>query len=393
MRGFLLTELEPYGPGERSSVTRERLAGLMFDMAPNASLSPPQMECLDLLLRQYVGNFLERDAPAADVPFYYDQARPQPPQRWLPGLPPRPTMRFFGPGGAAAKITALAEEAARSDKLPPWAAASGCDPDAYGTMLGMLAKHWSDKPPQRRDRRTSASANVLIVNGLEDTRRAVAASEEALKLQREGGADLKGEPMRDDKYFDRIRFGSVNPDKTSTGKLLRKQLIMPKDVLEKRERGEGRPAPEPSAVSDTSETGIGIALPGRAPWAKVGVLVGYREPDSLQWQVAIVRRLVRGARLSIGLERLRGDAASARVVAVADTKMETLTAAAQSKLGMREAILMGEPSNVLIGEPAALAMGQTYAVFLGESVFSCTLRKIREQGGEFVVAEFDKTSA
>jgi hypothetical protein len=396
MRRLLDSETEPYpGAGGSSSVRRERLAGLMLDMAPNASMSPAQMECLDLMLQQYSSSFVERDAPAAEAPFYVDLARPQPPQRWLPGLPARQSMRFFGAGDSLAKIAALAAEAAGTGKLPPWAEASGCTPAAYRLMLEMLTKHWSDKPPQRRERRVAANANVFLVNGFDDTRRAVAASEEAVKVARDGTPELKGEPMRDSKYFDRIRFGSVNPDKTTTGKLLRKQLVQPKQVLEKRERGEGRPAPENSALADTSESGIGVALTGRAPWARVGVLVGYRAPDSLQWEVAVVRRLVRGARLSLGLERLRGVAAVARIAqAKGGAQAQDSTAEkALRGLGMRDAILFPDPANLLVTPEGACAVGDSLNVTTEAGELGCTVARILEQGPDFVLAALEKTAA
>ncbi len=395
MRRLLDAETEPYsGAGGPSSVRRERLAGLMLDMAPHASMSPSQMECLDLMLQKYSASFIERDAPAPEVPFYVDLSRPQPPQRWLPGLPARQSMRFFGAGDSLAKIAALAAEAAGASKLPAWAEASGCTPDAYRLMLAMLAKHWSDKPPQRRERRVSTNANVFLVNGFDDTRRAIAASEEAIKVARDGAPEIKGELMRDDKYFDRIRFGSVNPDKTTTGKLLRKQLVMPKQVLEKRERGEGRPAPENSAVADTSESGIGVALPGRAPWARVGVLVGYRAPDSLQWEVAVVRRLVRGTRLSLGLERLRGVAAVARI-AQPKGEAQAIGATAEQALrglGMRDAMLFPDPANLLITPEGACAAGDPLIVTTETGELNCKVARIIEQGPDFVLAAVEKTA-
>ena len=370
--------------GGATSLRRERLAGLMLDMAPHASLSPVQMECLDLLLRQFSASFIERDTPAPEAPFYVDLARPQPPQRWLPGLPVRTTMRFFGPGGCAARIAALAVLAADSSgvqALPAWAASSGCTPEAYRQLLGLLARHWSDKPPQRRERRVAANSNVFLINGFEDVRRAVAASEAALKIERDGAPELKGELMRDAKYFDRIRFGSVNPDKTTTGKLLRRQLVQPKQVLEKRERGEGRPAPETSLVADQSESGIGIALHGRAPWARVGVLVGYRAPDSLQWEVAVLRRQVRGVRLSLGLERIRGAAATAKLTPVTGG----ITAC--------DAMLFAEPLNQILVPEGVCAEGDTFKVETETGPFGCRIGRILEKGPDFLRAEYVKTPA
>src|SRR5262249_34918630 len=149
--GVLEAPIEAYPGEEASSFARERLVGLLFDMAPCASLAPVQMQALDALLRLYAGNFLERTTPAPELPFYVDLARPHPPQRWLPGLQVRASMRFFGPGAAAAKIASLAQEAAAGAAMPAWAAATGCSLEAWRLLLAMLARHWSDKPPQRRE--------------------------------------------------------------------------------------------------------------------------------------------------------------------------------------------------------------------------------------------------
>lgn len=379
-RGLADAAVEIY-PGEgASSLGRERLIGLMFDVAPTASITPVQMECLDQLLRLYAAAFVEGAAPAPDKPFYVDTARPQPPQRWLPGLPVRPGMRFFGPGECAAKIAGLAAEAKASGTLPAWAQASGITTEAFRLLLAMLGRHWSDRPPQRRDRRSAASANVFLVNGFEDVRRALSASEEAIRVEKGGAPEVRGgDLMRDDKYFERVRFGSVNPDKTATGKLLRRQLVMPRQVLEKQERAEGRPAPESSTVSDTSESGVGIALPGRAPWARVGVLVGYRAPDSLQWEVAVVRRLVRGARLSIGLERLRGTGLPARLAPLQVTEGGSLAG---------EALLLGDARQLIVPERGC-AEGESFAVTAAAGPFKCRVARIIERGPDYVRAEYE----
>ena len=197
MRGLLDKETEAFPGAGLSTVQRERLAALLFDVAPHASMSPAQMECLELLLRQYQAGFVQRSEPAPELPFYVDLARAQPPQRWLPGLPVRASMRFFGPGAALAKIAALAGEAAQAETLPPWAAASGCTTEEFRQLLAMLGKHWSDKPPQRRERRVAASSNVFLVNGFADARQALSASEEAIKIQASGTPDVKGDLMRD----------------------------------------------------------------------------------------------------------------------------------------------------------------------------------------------------
>src|SRR5262249_35125386 len=120
------------------------------------------------------------------------------------------------------------------------------------------------------------------------------------------------------------------------------------------------------------------------PWARVGVIVGLRAPDSLQWEVGIVRRLVRGARLSLGLERIRGSAATARLMHVQGS--------AATGINAREAILFPEPLSQLITGEGGCAEGDTFTVFVEAAQFTCRIARVIEQGPDFVRALFEKTS-
>src|SRR5438477_2126399 len=115
--------------------------------------------------------------------------------------------------------------------------------------MRVLAEHWSAKPPQRRDRRSPAAAEVLLVHGLVQARRMVGASE----LARSGKPVLRGakDDMKASKQFNKLRFGSMNPDKTTTGTLLTKDLVAaaPKQVLEKLETAGDKQLMQRSSVA------------------------------------------------------------------------------------------------------------------------------------------------
>jgi hypothetical protein len=382
--GVLRGAVEPY-PGRSQapiSVAQEFLAGLMLETAPLGSLLPTQVECLDVLLHRNASTLLEGDKGDGGTPFFIDQAKPQMPQRWLPGLPKRESLRFFGPGPLAERIAALRDEAEKAAEVPDWVVPSGCSIEGYRALLDTLGQHWSDKPPQRRDRRQAESGEMLLVHGLSQARRMVAASERARSdTQLALGA---GDKMRHDKYFDRIRFGTVDPDKTATGKLLRSELLAPKQVLDKFETAGDKQLMLRSQVADTSDSGVGVALDKRAPWARPGVLVGYRQADSLDWSVAIVRRLGRTQNSqTLGLERLIGSAVTAHAMAMTDPKPQSVERAGLGDAGVGEAILIEGPALLLVAPASLDAVGQWMLLWVRKEKRLVRVRGLRETGRDF----------
>ena len=382
--GVLRAVVEPYparAPA-RISVAQEFLAGLLLETAPLGSLLPTQVECLDVLLHRNAAALLEGDKGDGATPFYFDQAKPQLPQRWLPGLPKRESMRFFGPGALVERVAALRAEAEKASDVPDWAVPSGCAMESYRALLDSLHQHWSDKPPQRRDRRQAEGGEVLIVHGLSQTRRMVAASERARSETQL--ALTSGDKMRNERYFDRIRFGTVDADKTATGKLLHTQLLAPKQVLDKFETAGDRQLMLRSQVADASDSGLGIALDKRAPWARPGVLVGYRSADSLDWSVAIVRRLGRSQNSqTLGLERLVGSSVTAHAMAMRDPKPQSVERAGLGDAGVSEAILVEGPALMLVAPPGFDAAGQWLLLWVRKEKRLARVKALRETGRDF----------
>lgn len=381
--GVARTPVEAYpGAGGRSAAHAEFVAALMLEAAPLGSLTPTQIECLDLLTHHFAAAFVVTDRPSAEAPFYVDTARLQAPQRWLEGLPLKPTFRFLGPGGACAKLEGLAEEVKAKPELPDWAVPSGCDAAGYLGLIETLREHWSNKPPQRRHKRTAAGTELLLVHGFTQIRRMVAISEFALsgKVPPEFTADK----AFTQKYFETLRFGTVNPSKTATGKKLKKQFLPPKQILEKLETAGDRQLMNRSSVADTSDSGIGVALPSRPAWAKLGALVGLRAPDGLDWEAAVIRRLGRaGAQFSLGLERLRGKTSSVRAQPAKDAQAARATA--MNLQNSLDAILVSGEHTLLIVPPEHLAAEQTLALWTQSGRRVLRVRMPLETGRDFCV--------
>ena len=387
--GVLRNRIELYGPGEPVSAANEHLVGLLFEVAPLGNMLPTQMQCLDALLRMHAAGFVSGEQHAAGTPFYADLTRPQAPQRWLEGLTPRGSLRFFGLGPTYLKIQSLARQSLEAPDVPDWAVPSECDLDGYRKLLAMCVEHWSEKPPQRRHRRLAGGDEIVVVYGFGQTRRMVAASEFARTAAERGftGFQSDNATLRDAKYFDRIRFGSVDPDKTQSGKA-KKPVVLPppKELLEKIELEGDRQLMQRWKIADTSDSGIGATPPSTASWAKLGVLVGYRQPESIDWQVAVIRRLGRTPdnKLSVGLERVNGDALSVRVLPVAGAERAAWEHLPIGGEGTEDAVQVSGPAGLLLLlPPGRYRTGQHYLVWADIQRYAVEVTSVYPAGKDY----------
>jgi len=306
-----LVELYP-GCGFQSSVERELLIALVLDAAPIPNLLPPQMAALDLILRRHAALFQFSESFRETTPFVVEPGTTPVVKRWLKGLKPRPGLRHFGIGTAYAKLAALHKDFVAGGELPDWLADVGIEKTAYGTLLELLLSHWSVEPPQRRQRRDQAEGEVLITRGVAQVRRMVAASEYA---KAGGRLSYEDNTPYDHKLFGRVRFGSVDASPAQIQAASAAAAESPMETLQKFELEGDRQMTERWTLTDVSASGIGAAATAHGGWGRVGMLIGYRRHDSLDWQMAVLRRLSRSAqgRLSVGMQTIAARAATARI--------------------------------------------------------------------------------
>lgn len=392
--GIQRTQTEAYaGQGETSSVHSEYVVGLLFETAPLGGLLPTQMECLDLLLRSHAAHIASSDKPSEERPFYIDSSKNQPPQRWLEGLGARANLLFFGPGRAYSMIESLRTSAEQALELPDWAVPSNCDLRGYRELLDRLCDHWSTKPPQRRHRRNSTAAEALVVHGFTQVRRMVAVSEAA-----HSGDNFEGftaDRLMDEKYFSKIRFGSVNPDQTAKGKkAAAAPKLTPREILEKLETRGDKALMQRWILLDTSDSGIGVLVPGRAAWARLGVIVGYRLAETLDWEVSIVRRLGRNAenKITVGLERLAGRPKSTRAVPVKGPLPQNWEAGATVDETALEAIVIAGPASLMVLPPGRYGESDVFIVGGGRDArYPAQVNAVFPPGEDYQVVSFSRT--
>lgn len=391
--GLHRTMTEPYsGSGESTCVHNEYIAGMLFETAPLGGLLPTQMECLDLFLRLNAPVLASADKPSPERPFFIDSSKNQPPQRWLEGLGARANLHFFGPGKAYAILESLRAEAHDATELPDWAVPSSCDLRGYRGLLDSLCNYWSMQPPQRRHRRNASVSEVLVAHGFDQVRRMVAITETAHSGQVFAGFETN--KLLDDKYFNKIRFGSVNPDQTGKGKKEGPppKKLSPREILETLETRGDKELLQRWIVLDTSDSGFGVLVPGRAPWAKLGVLVAYRLVDSLKWEVSIVRRLGRNAenKMTVGLERLAGEAKSARarqVHGVIPETWENLTIGGDNSA---EAVIIEGETKLMLLQPGRYGESDYFIVSSGTERYPVQVNGVLPPGSDYQILTYSR---
>ena len=309
-RGNAGVVVEEYpGTGLNTTIEREMLIALLIEVAPTANLLPAQMHALDQVLRLYSGYYRIADTfDEQGRPFAYEAARNESPRRWLMGLPTRVGVRFFGVSGAYVELCNERDRAKSARDLPDWLVGTRCTVEDYHDLLERLVAVWSLKPPQRRQRREPCAGEILVAHDWSDIRRLVKFSE----LARSGRSLAYDNNVKSLNNTIRGHSDGTLRDPNEISQTVSQEMLA---NLVSFEKSLDQDATEPWLMTDCSEDGLGAAAVTECPWVNVGMMIAIRRPESLEWQIALVRRLNKLAnnRLSIGLMKLPGVLLSARL--------------------------------------------------------------------------------
>jgi hypothetical protein len=382
------TLIEPYpGGGYQTSVEREYLIALAYEAAPVANLLPAQLLALDLLLRRLATHFHFADAYRDTAPFVTAPGREPGVRRWLKGLKPRPEQRFFGVGGAYAQLAALRKKPMH--EIPEWLQRARLDPRSYRALLDLLLTHWSTQPPQRRHQRERVNGEVLVSRGVAQVRRMIAASEFALT-----GGQLSYDEATpyDYRMFGKLRFGSV--DQPAEQRPARAgEAPRPSSPLETLQRFElegDRQMTERWTMTDRSSSGFGAIAPAHGGWARTGMLIAFRRFDSLDWHIAVVRRLNRNAegKLNIGAQSIEGETLCARVRIGSGDAGNPWVAVAGTSDAYHDAILLrdGAQPRILL-EPGMFSEARECTLSFEGVWHRARLERSLEQGFDYELVE------
>jgi hypothetical protein len=220
-----------------TNLQREFLKPLMMAMSAGDTLSPQELDMAERIVAHFSDDFELNRHPGKDCYFYIDIDVGNAPQRFMPGTRTRPGMRFFGPGGALAKVEELAAAVAAGSPLPEeLELALSKEVGTVVEVLDHLARHWGARRPGRNEERKRTLSEIATVSGFEQIVSTLSA-EAMVDLALDAGGEVW-------------------------------------------------------KVENESEGGYGAVVPlGMAEWVRVGGILGVRPMGSRTWAVGIVRRL------------------------------------------------------------------------------------------------------
>ncbi|GAB2180160.1 hypothetical protein DLREEDagrD3_03830 [Denitratisoma sp. agr-D3] len=260
------------------------LQALMFEVAPLGNLSPEQIECLDELLGRDCDLLVLRSAPDDRSPFVFGANAPH---RHVHGRAEPAAAGgeplCFGPGLAYGNVLRRLASLEAGQPAPWLAQLPGSVEEKIG-LLRLLRDTWSNTPPTRRSPRQEEEGDLNVVHGFARVRRMVVATTFALAGGPGGDYASYRAKARDlDDYLDDAAQATESADS---------EPLSPLHVLQKLEQADGTPL-EQWSLANSSERGLGLVVPPQKRGLKIGALIGYRQQESLQWDIAVIRRLGR----------------------------------------------------------------------------------------------------
>jgi hypothetical protein len=378
-RGNATAQILPYSDTAiDTSVERELLTALLIEVAPTANLLPGQIYALDRLLRLYVSYF--RFSESYDEqrrPFAFEPSSNAPPKRWLKGMKERPGFRFFGVGAAYVELCNARDQANAARSLPEWIGSIRCSTEDFRELLDRLVAQWSLQPPQRRQRRDACAGEILVAHEWGEIRSLVKFSE----LARSGQSFTY-------KSTDVYRINTAVQSRAS--ETLRdprsEQSVDPQEALlnlSSFEQSLDHDATELWTLNDSSEAGLGATAESIPSWVRVGLVVAFRHSDSVDWQIAIVRRLNCAAdgRLTIGLTRISGAVRSARLRL--GTGVTDRNANSTDPTIVYDALMLGESVSTLLLPIGVFDQSWKYTLSWDNQRSIVTMERMLDRGPNF----------
>lgn len=376
--GILHTRQTAYPGSELSSVWREYLIALFFEVAPLANLTPAQMDALDRIVRWAQEHFICIDAFSPQTPFRIRMDRPDGPLRCAPGQSEEAAWRYFGPGPAHAELSKL-RATLSAGRIPNWLPAHSARKDLVDLLLALL-QHWSMTPPKRTQNRRRQEGTLFVAQGFALARRLIAASEFA----RSGRSlDYGGQV----KYRTLMRSEvHVEPEAPIAR--------TPLENLQLLETAGDRQMMDQWEIIDLSPQGLGARFAHRRPWQAIGALVAYRHAAEVDWRIGVVRRLGRSHGVpNAGLATFPGTPQCGQLQALnkEDDGPWHQQTRDTSGLGLIDAILVAHDARLLLLPKDVYTPDRRVDLLLGGLRIQMRLAGVQASGDDYDLVLFRET--
>lgn len=254
------------------------LHALALETAPLENLVPEQIECLDRFLDHHETMLVWQDLSDENARFVYDDDLPRPAKA---DRTYGENALYFGLGSAYSELENHISSL-RDGPPADWLAEAPGTWDQKLHVLSLMGDVWSHTPPNRLFPRQREQGVVKVVHGFDEIRRVVTIADNV----RAGRPTRMYELHQNRDLMQARDFGSVAaPPNSCERSMLEKQ--------EEMEQASRKIPIDEWVVNDSSSTGLGLLVPHQQPWLQIGALLAVRLTGSLDWHLAIVRRLSR----------------------------------------------------------------------------------------------------
>lgn len=339
-QGAVMRKVALFPAAPETSVAQEFALTFLWDASPFDALTLEQIEYLDRFMSFFSNRILMKSIPGATAPFaVLPDGRVAAPGQ----ADPSGAVLFVGPGPLTGMLAALLKQDDR-DALPEWAGKPlpHTNMQTLKIMAQRLCNTWERKRIKRGSERVVRHDEVRVSGAFDNIRRAIAYS----AYVRSGGK-LKAYTTRATLVSDRMRDVMVGIEDIERNH-------SPIEVLAAMEATGDKQAIESWRATDSSATGYSMVQPGYRSWLVIGGLIAVREPDQVDWQIGIIRRLYSaGGGRRVGVEIIPGKAIPAGVANGKDTDKVDLAE-------LRDAIVLQTEKDTLLVTPFSLMVGDTY---------------------------------
>ncbi|HNH35326.1 MAG TPA: hypothetical protein PK375_05395 [Rhodocyclaceae bacterium] len=377
--GVAALKAVPYEGGTESSVWHEYARGAYLELAPWSNLAPEQVETLDRVLGGLVAHLVLKAGNPQAGGHSVDLTATAGPVRTRPEAMAGDQWRHLNTAPAYAQILQLASRVRSEKAMPDWLQGAPGSVQDNEAMLRAVLTAWSRQPPKRRHERRTRHDRLLVVNGFALARRMVAFSDFARSGRNlEYGSDLQA-ALRD-RLERRFTTANVNLEKPPE-----EVPVEPLDTLRKLELSGDKAMMEQWALADVSDSGIGAAVPHVRTTHRIGGLVGFRQEDSLDWRLGLIRRIGRGpdGKQGIGLETLPGPSVCAQVKPASESGKTVWQQIEGSGLGYLDAMLLAPDGDQLVLPAGAFRAELVILLRVGGEERSVVLTELRDRGTDF----------
>jgi hypothetical protein len=326
LRGITEARVNLYTAGAVETTPRQEfLKALMLGASSPDSLQPLEVEIAERVISDLAPSFALAREPERELLYWTDLSLATAPLRSLREPKPSPSLRFFGPGSAAAALSALIRKIETSREVPAGLNLGGnYDAEAVLSAMGHLAVYWDREPPERRHPRHSVKSRLVVAHGFKGVIDALGGN----------GGSLDFNPAQAESW----------------------------------------------AVENVSAGGFGaVARQAKADWLKVGALVAMQPDGGPNWVVGAVRRVTRVSKdeARVGIETLSRAPALSRFSGGAEEEPGVMLAAAtdtgETSIALRAGVFTR-------GRNLEVAVGGKQHVYMPQSV--------DERGDDYEIALF-----